>query len=108
MFYYPHGNGFFQQDNCTFQKSRLATGWLVVHSSDFSVINWPLRSPDLNPIEPLKNTLEQGVKGPHSAPVNLTELWIAVANIWQVIPAERFQKLVESMHRRVSAVIKAR
>ncbi|GFU52395.1 hypothetical protein TNCV_3959091 [Trichonephila clavipes] len=29
-------------------------------------------------------------------------------NIWQVIPVERFQKLVESLPRHVAAVIKAR
>ncbi|GFY00355.1 uncharacterized protein TNCV_1663941 [Trichonephila clavipes] len=44
-------NGVFQQDNCTSHKSRLATGWLEEHSSDFSVINWPPRNPDLNPID---------------------------------------------------------
>ncbi|GFU57244.1 hypothetical protein TNCV_3634341 [Trichonephila clavipes] len=31
-----------------------------------------------------------------------------IANIWQVIPVESFQKLVESMPDRVEAVIKAR
>ncbi|GFW65375.1 transposable element Tcb2 transposase [Trichonephila clavipes] len=49
LFCYPHGNGVFQQANCTFRKSRLATGWLDEHSSDFSVINWPPRSPYLSP-----------------------------------------------------------
>ncbi|GFV43557.1 hypothetical protein TNCV_1690011 [Trichonephila clavipes] len=46
--------------------------------------------------------------GHHTASTNLTELWTALAHIWQVIPAERFQKLVESMIGRVAAVIKAR
>ncbi|GFX60090.1 DDE_3 domain-containing protein [Trichonephila clavipes] len=63
-------NGVFQQDNCTFHKSRLATGWLDEHSSDFSVINWPPRSPDLNPIEHLWDVLEQGVKGHHTSLLN--------------------------------------
>ncbi|GFY29926.1 transposable element Tc1 transposase [Trichonephila clavipes] len=36
------------------------------------------------------------------------ELWTALANIRQVIPVIRFQKLVESMPRRVAAVFKAR
>ncbi|GFV59902.1 transposable element Tcb2 transposase [Trichonephila clavipes] len=88
--------------------SQLETGWLDEYSSDFSVINWPTRSPDINPIEHLCNVLEQGVKGYHTAPTNLTELWAALANIWLVISVERFQKLVESMPRRVSAVIEAR
>ncbi|GFY06284.1 DDE_3 domain-containing protein [Trichonephila clavipes] len=53
LFVYPHGNGVFQQDNCTSHKSRLATGSLDEHSSDFSVINWAPRSPDLNHFEHL-------------------------------------------------------
>ncbi|GFT21041.1 transposable element Tc1 transposase [Trichonephila clavipes] len=65
---YPHGNGVFQKDNCTSHKSRLATGWLDEHSSDFSVINWPPRSQDLNPIEHLWDVLEQGMKCHHTAP----------------------------------------
>ncbi|GFW79759.1 transposable element Tcb2 transposase [Trichonephila clavipes] len=48
---YPSNNEVFQQDNCTSTKSRLATGWLNEDSFDFSVINWPRRSPDLNPID---------------------------------------------------------
>ncbi|GFW04685.1 transposable element Tcb1 transposase [Trichonephila clavipes] len=108
LFYYLHGNGVFQQDNCTSQKSRLATGWLHEHSFDFSVTNWPLRSTDLNPIDHLWVVLEQDVKNYHTAPTNLSELWTALANIWQVIPVERFQKLVEFLPRRVTAVFKAK
>ncbi|GFU01765.1 transposable element Tcb2 transposase [Trichonephila clavipes] len=59
-------------------------------------------------LELYKDVLEQGVKGHHTSPTNLPELWTALANIWQVIPVERFQKLVESMFRREVAVIKAR
>ncbi|GFU65906.1 transposable element Tcb2 transposase [Trichonephila clavipes] len=51
LFFYPHGNGV--GDNCTSPKSRLVTGFLQELSSDFSVINWSPRSPDLNPIEHL-------------------------------------------------------
>ncbi|GFT31493.1 transposable element Tcb2 transposase [Trichonephila clavipes] len=97
----------FQRDNCTSHKYRLATGWLDEHSFDFSIINWPPRIPDLNPIEHLSDVLEQSVKGNHTAPTKLTELWAALANMWQVILVERFQKLVESMPNRVAAVIKA-
>ncbi|GFW43910.1 transposable element Tcb2 transposase [Trichonephila clavipes] len=66
VFCYPHSNGVFQQDNCISHKSRLATGWLDDHSSDFSVISWPPRSPDLNPIQYLWNVLEKGVKHHHT------------------------------------------
>ncbi|GFT00076.1 hypothetical protein TNCV_420921 [Trichonephila clavipes] len=40
--------------------------------------------------------------------MNLTELWAALANNWQVIPVERFQKLVESMPHRVAGIIKVK
>ncbi|GFW72382.1 DDE_3 domain-containing protein [Trichonephila clavipes] len=84
------------------------TGLLPEHSSDFSVIYWSPRSPDLSPIEHLWDVLEQGVKGHHTAPKNLSEVWTALANIWQVILVERFQKRVESMPHFVVAVINAR
>ncbi|GFU44449.1 DDE_3 domain-containing protein [Trichonephila clavipes] len=71
-------------------------GWLDEYSSDFSVVNCPPRSPDLNSIEHLWDVLEQGVKDHHTAPTYLTELWTALANIWQVILVERFQELVAS------------
>ncbi|GFU45846.1 transposable element Tcb2 transposase [Trichonephila clavipes] len=108
LFCYLHGNGIFQQVNCNSRKFRLATGRLNGHSSDFSVINWTPRSRDLNPIEHLWDVLEQGVKGHHTAPKNLTELWTTLANICKVISVECFRKLVESMPRRVAVVIKTR
>ncbi|GFX32762.1 transposable element Tcb2 transposase [Trichonephila clavipes] len=78
LFCFSHGNGVFQQDNCTSHKYRLATGWLDEHYSDFSVINWPRGRTDLNPIKNVWDVLEQGMKG-------------------------HFQKLVESRPRRVAA-----
>ncbi|GFT22521.1 transposable element Tcb2 transposase [Trichonephila clavipes] len=102
LFCYPHSNGDSQQENSTSHKSRLATGWLEEHSSDFSVINWSPRSSGLNPIEHLWDVLEQGVKDHHTAPMNLAEFCTALANIGQVIPVKQFQKLVESMLSRVS------
>ncbi|GFW86748.1 transposable element Tcb2 transposase [Trichonephila clavipes] len=72
-------------------KTTLSTCWLDEHSSDFFVKNWPPRSSDLNPIEHFWDVLEQSVKDHHTAPKILTEIWIASANNWQVIPVERFQ-----------------
>ncbi|GFT62280.1 transposable element Tcb2 transposase [Trichonephila clavipes] len=71
LFSYPHGNGVFQQNNCSCHKSRFATGWLDEHSSDFFVMNCPRRSPDLNHIDPLWDVLEQDVESHHTAPTNL-------------------------------------
>ncbi|GBN90861.1 hypothetical protein AVEN_52887-1 [Araneus ventricosus] len=89
-------------------------------------MNWPRKSPGLNPIEHLWDILEEGVKAHHTTPATLTELWtimfgkpflwnasanllnLCLADVWQAIPVERFRKLVKSMPSRVAAVIKAR
>ncbi|GFS88501.1 transposable element Tcb2 transposase [Trichonephila clavipes] len=81
--------------------------WKRVAWSNESRFKSPI-SPDLNPIELLWDVLEQDVQGHLTAPMNLTELWTSRANIWQVIPEECFQKLVESIPRRVTTVIKVR
>ncbi|GBL82581.1 Transposable element Tc1 transposase [Araneus ventricosus] len=81
LYCHPHGNGVFQKDNYTSHRSWLATAWLDEHSSDFSVMNWPPRSPDLNPIEHLWDVSGKGVKAHHTTPASLIELWTALADI---------------------------
>ncbi|GBM29445.1 Transposable element Tcb2 transposase [Araneus ventricosus] len=105
LYCHPHGNRVFQQDNCTSYRSRLATAWLE-HSSDFFVMNLPHRSPDLNAIEHFWYVLEKGLKAHHTTPATLTELWTALADVWQAIPVRNFRIPVESMPRRMAAVIK--
>ncbi|GFX97148.1 transposable element Tcb2 transposase [Trichonephila clavipes] len=97
----------YQQNKCTSHMSRSANGWLDEQTYDFSVIHWPPRCSDINPTKYLLDVSEQGVKDDHTAPTNLTEFWIAVANIRLGIPVERFQKFVQSMLRRGAAVIKS-
>ncbi|GFW78460.1 DDE_3 domain-containing protein [Trichonephila clavipes] len=84
----------------------LLAGWMSI--PDFSLIKWPPRSLDLNPIEHLWDIFEQCVKDHHTAPTNITELGTALGRIRQVIPVERFQKLVETMPSRGAAIIKAK
>ncbi|GFX06493.1 transposable element Tcb2 transposase [Trichonephila clavipes] len=74
------------------------------HLHPFMLFCYPYEA-QKNPIGHLR---EQGVKGHQTAPTNLIELWTALANIWQIIPVKRFQKLAESISRHVAAVIKAR
>ena len=55
IFWYLQGNGVFYQDNCTttVQITAQCIGWFDEHSSDFSVINWLPKSPDINSVEHL-------------------------------------------------------
>lgn len=47
---YPEGQIYFVQDNCSVHRSRMVMEWLSTQT-DISVISWPSKSPDLNPIE---------------------------------------------------------
>ncbi|VVC31897.1 Ribonuclease H-like domain,Winged helix-turn-helix DNA-binding domain,Homeobox domain-like,Paired [Cinara cedri] len=72
------------------------------------VMNWPARSPDLNPIEHLWDELKRRVRSHDPAPTTLQDLQYAVVAEWVNIPQERIVRLITSMKDRMEAVIKAR
>ena len=72
-------------------------------NNNVKVMEWPVQSPDLNPIENLWCDVK-GKVAEHK-PTNNAQLWNAVQLAWSSIPVERCQKLVDSMHRRCAAVI---
>ena len=72
------------------------------------MLKWPGQSPDLNPIEHLwghvKKQLQEYSKPAHS----VQQLWERVEREWEKIPKEVCQNLIESMPRRLAAVIRAK
>lgn len=71
-------------------------------------MDWPSRSPDLNPIENLWNYIKVCIRGATSKPTNLTELEDYVLKYWNEIDPEYCKRLVESMPRRIAACIAAK
>ena len=65
-------------------------------------------APDLNPIEHLWWYLKRRLAEYENPPKGMEELWERVQVEWEKIPASECQKLIESMPRRVKAVIKAK
>ena len=69
-------------------------------------MDWPSQSPDLNPIENLwgylKGRLETRII--HST----AQLLAAAREEWNALPQQVLQNLIESMPRRIAAVIRAR
>jgi hypothetical protein len=70
-------------------------------------MKWPAQSPDINPIEHLWWHLKQRLDEYESPPTSQHELWERCEADWEKIPKEVCQNLIESMPRRVAAVLKA-
>jgi len=73
-----------------------------------TVMDWPARSPDLNPIEHVWDKLGQLIKKRNPAPTTFQELRSALTEEWDNIPQEYIDSLIKSMPRRMEAVVKAR
>ena len=99
------GDVFFQQDNDSKHTSQKAKDWFSDHG--YKVLSWPAQSPDLNPIEHLWDHLKRKLGEYEVAPNGMLELWERVEEEWNKIEAKVCQNLIESMPRRVAAVLKA-
>jgi hypothetical protein len=44
---FPHNNYLFQQDNCSIHTSALVQNW--IRENNINILQWPSKSPDLNP-----------------------------------------------------------
>ena len=67
---------------------------------------WPSQSPDLNPIEHLWAHMKRKLK--NLKPKNIRELKEMLIMIWNEITPDITAKLVDSMPRRVEAVLHAK
>ena len=69
-------------------------------------MDWPSQSPDVNPIEHLRDELDRCVRVKKCS--NVQSFFEALKEEWSKIPQEHLAKLVDSMPDRCSAVIKAK
>jgi len=96
----------FQQDNNLKHTCIKVGEWL--EEQDFETMVWPAQSPDLNPIEHLWSYLKRRLGEYEHPPNGILQLWERIQEIWEGISVEECQKLIESMPRRVQAVVKAK
>ena len=99
-------NYLFQSDNATIHTSTFTTDWL--EENDIDELPWPATSPDLNPIEHLWDELERRICKHNPLPSSESELFSFLQEEWFKIDGSIFKNLVESMPRRVRAVIDAK
>jgi transposase len=96
----------FQHDNDPKHTSKKAKEWL--QNNDVTVLTWPAQSPDLNPIEHLWEHLKRQLARHENPPNKMEDLWPRVEEEWNKIDPSVCQNLIESMPRRVAAVLKAK
>ena len=103
----PHpGTAYFlQQDNDRKHTSRKTCAWLG--KNHVATLPWPSQSPDLNPIEQLWAVLKRRISGGPALPT-VDRLRERLEQEWWSIDQSLCRRLVESMPRRIEAVIKAR
>lgn len=107
----PYARGLFgdnfryQDDNARPHRARL----VEVYCAQQRVVGMeqPARSPDLNPIEHIWSDMSRELNNMDNPPQNLAELRAALVNIWRDIGVQRLVNLVDSMPRRLGAVMRA-
>ncbi len=94
----------FQQDNDPKHTSKHAREYFA--ANNIEVMLWPSQSPDLNPIEHLWAHMKKEVA--RNKPKNLKDLKSILMRCWEEISPEVTANLVDSMPRRIEAVLRAK
>ncbi|XP_061539192.1 transposable element Tcb1 transposase isoform X1 [Phycodurus eques] len=93
----------FQQDNNRQHKAKITQKWL--EDNCVNVLEWPSKSPDLNPIEHLWRDVKMAVR--RQSPSSLMELECFCKEEWVKLPKDRCAQLVASYSKRLTAVVAA-
>ncbi len=96
----------FQHDNDPKHKAKSVQNWL--YEQEFSTMEWPAQSPDLNPIEHLWSEVKRKLNQYEVPPKGVLELWERIQKIWNEISLDSIKNLYNSMPRRIEAVIEAK
>ena len=107
-------DGLFQHDNAPIHRAQRSKEWLQAHGVTM-IPSWPPYSPDLNPIEPIWRILKARIRRLYPSLHLLMDnqedfdLFVEVVQeAWALIPQQQIRGLINSIKRRLWAVIRAR
>ena len=103
-FLQAHADMTLQHDNATSHTAHSVHDFL--QDRNVSVLPWPAKSPDLNPIEQVWDLLDRRVRARAIPPRNVRELAGALVEEWGNISQQELANLVQSTRRRCTAVLK--
>ncbi len=92
------GNNFIlMQDNARPHTARVTMDYLSLEGID--VMEWPARSPDLNPIEHTWDYLYRRISQREQRPQTLQDLIQAIVLEWETLPQRLISSTIASMRR---------
>ncbi|KFM72202.1 Transposable element Tc1 transposase, partial [Stegodyphus mimosarum] len=80
----------------------------LLESEDITRMDWPMYSPDLNPIEHVWEVLGRRITARLHPPENTQQLKQMLIEEWALLPQEMLHQLVLSMRRRCEATTAVR
>lgn len=93
----------FQPDNASIHVSAKSKEWF--RKKEIPLLTWPVRSPDLNPIENLWGILARRVYRNGRQFGTVTEQKNIIQEEWASISVEEINTLIKSMPKRIFQVI---
>lgn len=99
-------NFLFMHDNAPAHRARRVQEYL--QEQEIEQLPWPAYSPDLNPIEHSWDALDRAVRKRRIQPTNLRQLEDMLVEEWTNLSQRDLNKLIESVPRRIDAVVQAR
>ena len=103
---FGEGPFLFQHANAPVHKARSIQKWFVEISVE--ELDRLTQSPDLNSIKHLWDELERRLQASPNRPTSVPDLTNVLVAEWKQVPVAMFHHLVESLPRKVEAVIEAK
>ncbi|GFW97745.1 transposable element Tc3 transposase [Trichonephila clavipes] len=96
----------FMDDNAPCHRT--VTAEQLLESEDIERMDWPARSPDLNPIEHVWDFLGRRLAARTLPPVTIRELRLALQDEWAAMPQQLIDTVILSMGRRCETCLAVR